>query len=176
MFELFAVRVPAAELVLRGSAIFWFLFLVFRFVLRRDVGALGLADVLLLVIVADASQNAMSGDYTTISEGLILVGTIIGWNWLLDWLAFRSRLVRRFVEPDRLMLIDDGKPQFRNLRRQYITLEDLKAQLRLHGVESLDEVRKCYLEGDGEISVIRHEARTSEQDDAQASQRRRPGS
>jgi uncharacterized membrane protein YcaP (DUF421 family) len=175
MSELFEVRVPVAELVVRGSAVFWFLFLVFRFVLRRDVGALGLADVLLLVIVADASQNAMSGDYTTVSEGFVLVGTIIGWNLLLDWLAYQSPVVRRLVEPDRLLLVDQGKPLFRNMRRQFITLEDLMAQLRLHGVEKLDEVRKCYLEGDGEISVIRRNSTPSAQQDTQAKQRRRPG-
>src|SRR5262245_56155945 len=145
MLELFEVHVPIAELMLRGSAMFWFLFLVFRFLLRRDVGALGLADVLLLVIVADASQNAMSGDYTTISEGFILVGTIVGWNWLLDWLAYRSPAMRRFVEPGRLLLVDRGRVHMRALRSQLITLDELKAQLRLHGVESVAEVKKCYL-------------------------------
>jgi uncharacterized membrane protein YcaP (DUF421 family) len=97
--ELFAVRVPVAEIIIRGSAIYWFLFLVFRFVLRRDTGALGIADVLLLVILADAAQNAMAGEYKTITEGLILLVTIIGWNMLLDWLSYRFRAVIRYETP-----------------------------------------------------------------------------
>ena len=156
MLELFEVRMSVAELVVRGSAMFWFLFLVFRFVLRRDIGGVGVADVLLLVIVADASQNAMSGGYTTISEGFVLVGTIIGWNWLLDWLSFRYRWARRFAQAQRLLLIDAGQPQKQNLGRQHITLDDLAAKLREQGVERFADVKKAYLEGDGEMSVIRY--------------------
>ena len=75
--ELFQIHVPVTELMLRGTLVYWLLFLIFRFVLRRDVGAVGIADILLLVIVADAAQNAMSGGYDTFSEGAILVLTIV---------------------------------------------------------------------------------------------------
>jgi len=156
LLELFEVRVSIAELVVRGSAIFWFLFLIFRFVLRRDVGAVGVADILLLVIVADASQNAMAGEYTTISEGFILIGTIVGWNWLLDYLAFKSKFMRRFVNPSRLLLISAGKPQLRNMGRQFLTLEDLRSMLRQQGIETMEVVKKAYLEADGEVSIIKY--------------------
>ena len=66
--DLFEVHVPVPELVLRGTLVYWLLFLIFRFVLRRDVGAVGIADILLLVIVADAAQNAMSGGYDTFAK------------------------------------------------------------------------------------------------------------
>ena len=168
MLELFEVRVPVAELVVRGSAIFWFLFLIFRFVLRRDVGALGVADILLLVIVADASQNAMAGEYTTISEGFILVGTIVGWNWLLDYLAFKSKYMRRFVNPSRLLLISAGKPQLRNMERQFITLEDLQSMLRQQGIETMDVVKKAYLEADGEVSIIKYSTPGADDSDNRA--------
>jgi uncharacterized membrane protein YcaP (DUF421 family) len=154
--DLFAVRVPVAELLIRGSAMFWFLFLIFRFVMRRDLGSVGLADILLLVIVADASQNAMSGSYQTVSEGFILVATIVGWNWLLDWLAFHSPVVRRFAEPRRLLLVRDGKTDERAMARQLITVEELESKLRQQGVESVRDVKRAYLEGDGEVSVIRY--------------------
>ena len=84
MADLFAIHVPVLELVLRGTLVYWLLFRIFRFVLRRDVGAVGIADILLLVIIADAAQNAMSGGYDTFTEGAILVLTIVAWNWLLD--------------------------------------------------------------------------------------------
>jgi len=70
-----------------------------RFVLRRDVGSIAIADVLLLVLIADAAQNAMAGGYQTITEGMLLVATIAGWNDLLDWLAFRVRWIRRWIAP-----------------------------------------------------------------------------
>jgi uncharacterized membrane protein YcaP (DUF421 family) len=154
--ELFEVHVPVVELVLRGTLVYWLLFLIFRFVLRRDVGAVGIADILLLVIVADAAQNAMSGGYDTFSEGAILVLTIVAWNWLLDFLSFRFAIVRRFATPDRLTLVQRGVPQRRNLRREFITMEELHEKLREQGIESLADVKVAYLEGDGQISVIRN--------------------
>jgi uncharacterized membrane protein YcaP (DUF421 family) len=153
--DLFRIHVPVAELLLRGTLVYWLLFLIFRFVLRRDVGGVGLADILLLVIVADAAQNAMAGGYDTVSEGAVLVLTIVAWNWLLDFLSFRFHFVRRLVVPRRLSLVLNGRVQARNLRREFITREELDAKLREQGVSDLAQVRAAYLEGDGHVSVIR---------------------
>jgi len=154
---LFAFDVSPLELVLRGTLVYWLLFLIFRFIMRRDVGAVGIADILLLVIIADASQNAMAGGYTTVGEGAVLVLTIIGWNWLLDWLSYRFELVRRFTEPRKLALIRRGVPLLRNLRREFITMDELRSKLREQGLESVAGVKAAYLEPDGQISVIRYE-------------------
>jgi len=70
--ELFGLSVSPLETIVRGTAMYWFLFLLFRVIVRRRVGAVGISDILLLVIIADASQNAMSGDYTSITDGCIL--------------------------------------------------------------------------------------------------------
>lgn len=153
--ELFRLSMPLAEIVLRASAVYVFLFLIFRFVIRRDVGSVGIADVLLLVLVADASQNAMAGEYTTVTEGLVLVSTLIGWNVLLDWLAFRYPAVRRLVEPSSLPLVRNGRLLRRNLRREFITEEELFARLREQGVEDIVQVKLACLEPDGNFSVIR---------------------
>jgi uncharacterized membrane protein YcaP (DUF421 family) len=153
--DVFDVRVPIAELILRGTLVYWTLFLIFRFILRRDVGAVGIADILLLVIVADAAQNAMSGGYSTYTEGAILVLTIVAWNWLFDWASFRFPAVRRFARPDRLTLVRNGVAQLRNLRREFITMDELHAKLRENGIENIAQAKAVYLEGDGEISVVR---------------------
>lgn len=156
--EIFAVRMPVAEIVLRGTVVYWFLFILFRFVLRRDVGQIGVADVLLLVLIADASQNAMAGGYHTVSEGLILVGTIAGWNWLFDWAAFRYPAISRFVEPPKLLLVRNGQPVMKNLQKQNLSMEELQSQLRQQGAEDLASVRRAYLESDGRVSVLRNDA------------------
>jgi uncharacterized membrane protein YcaP (DUF421 family) len=157
--ELFALRTPLLEIVVRGTAVYLFIFLVFRFVLRRDVGAVGLADLLLLVLVADAAQNAMSANYHTITDGFVLIATIVGWNWLLDWLSYRSRFVARFTTPRILPLVVDGRLQRQNLEREMIGAEELMAKLREQGVESLAQVKYARLEADGEVSVIRRRGR-----------------
>ncbi|MDQ2639831.1 MAG: DUF421 domain-containing protein [Pseudomonadota bacterium] len=154
---LFGVQMPVAEIVIRGSAIYWFLFLVFRFVLRRDVGAIGIADVLLLVILADAAQNAMAGEYKTITEGIILLATIIGWNMLLDWLAYRFPAVNRFTTPRALLLVRHGRFLPENLRREHLTRDEVMSKLREQGIIHLRDVRHAYMESDGQISVMRYE-------------------
>lgn len=153
---LFELSMNPLELVARGTLMYWFLFLLFRFVLRRDAGSIAIADVLLLVLIADASQNAMSGGYETVSDGIVLVLTIAGWNWVLDWLAFRFSWLRRVLEPKPLVLVKDGQPQRRNLRKEMITNEELMAALREEGAEQLDQVKLAMMESDGKISVIKN--------------------
>jgi uncharacterized membrane protein YcaP (DUF421 family) len=160
--DLFSIHVPVLEIVLRGTLVYWLLFSIFRFVLRRDVGAVGIADILLLVIVADAAQNAMAGGYDTFAEGAVLVCTIVGWNWLLDVLSWRFAWVRRFATPSRLTLVRAGVMQLRNMRREYITRQELEAKLREQGVAELADVEAAYLEGDGQISVIKRETSGSQ--------------
>ena len=154
--------VSPLDLVLRGSLVFWLLFLLFRFVLRRDPGSMGVADMLLLVLIADASQDAMSGGYTTVTEGAVLVGTIAGWSWLLDWASWRSPLVRRFAEPQPLVLVRRGRLLRRNLHREYITVPELLALLRERGIDKLADVKMARLEPDGQLSVIRRDTKADD--------------
>jgi uncharacterized membrane protein YcaP (DUF421 family) len=148
--------VSPLELIARGTVFYWFLFVVFRFVLRRDVGGIGVADVLLVVLIADASQNAMTGGYKSVAEGCVLVATLVAWNYLLDWAAFRSRRVARFVEPQPLPLIRAGRVLHRNLRAEFITVEELRSHLRQNGVTSESEVRLACMESDGKLSVLKN--------------------
>lgn len=153
--SLFGLSVSPLEIVLRGSVVYWFLFAVFRGVLRRDAGSIAIADVLLLVLIADAAQNAMAGEYKTISDGLILVSTIIAWNVAIDWIAFRVPALRRILVPPELCLVRNGRIQRRNMRKEFISDEELEAKLREHGVSGAAEVRAAYMESDGSISVIK---------------------
>ena len=153
--ELFGLSVSPWELIIRGSAVYWFLVLVFRFALRRDAGSMGLADILLLVIIADAAQNAMAGEYRSITDGLILISTIIGWNVLIDWMCYRSATLRRVFEPPKLPLVRDGRIFHRNLRKEHIAEAELMSKLREEGVDDVKEVKAAYFEPDGTISVIK---------------------
>ena len=155
-------RVPAWELILRGTAMFWLLFLFFRVVLRRDVGAIGVADVLLVVLIADASQNAMTGGYNSVAEGAVLVTTLIAWNLAIDWMAFRFPWAYRLLEPRPLLLIRRGHILQKNLRHQMITLAELRGHLRQHGIERIEEVKSAWLESDGQFSFIKFEGEPAE--------------
>lgn len=153
--DLFSLTVPPLELFVRGSFIYLLLFAIFRLVLRRDVGSVGMADVLVLVIIADAAQNGMSGEYRSITDATILIATIAGWNLLLDFLCYRFPALRRLLEARELTLIRDGRMIKANLRRELLTEEEVMSKLREQGVAELAEVRAAYMERDGNISVIK---------------------
>ena len=154
--EVFVPSMSLLEVVFRGS----FLYLTILFLLRifrREAGAMSTADLLVIVLVADAAQNAMAAEYKSITEGVVLVATIFAWNYVLDWLAFHSRWVYRLLHPAPLLLVKEGLVQRRNLRSELLTLEDLREQLREQGIESVAQVKRCFLEADGHLSVIKLE-------------------
>ena len=153
--QIFGVSVPPLELIVRGTAMYFFLFLLFRVVVRRRVGSVGMADILVLVIIADAAQNAMSGEYKSFTEGAILVGTIVGWNMAIDWLNFRVPALRDWLEPPPLLLIRNGQLLRRNLRHEFVTEEELQSKLREKGVKNYSEVAEAHMESDGNVSVIK---------------------
>jgi uncharacterized membrane protein YcaP (DUF421 family) len=155
---LFGLSVSPLELLVRGTAMYFFLFLLFRVVIKRRIGSIGMGDMLVLVIVADAAQNGMAGEYRSITDGFILVGTILGWNYLLDWANYRFAWLQRWLEPDPLLLVRDGRLLRRHLRLERVTEKELEAKLREHGVTDLAEVHKAYMEPDGQVTVIKRQA------------------
>jgi uncharacterized membrane protein YcaP (DUF421 family) len=155
--SLFAFSVSPFEIILRGTLMYWFLFIIFRFVLRRDIGNVGISDFLLVVIVADASQNAMSGDAKTVADGFLLVGTLVVWNFLFDYISYKFVFIRRFTVAPSILLVKQGKLILDNMRREFITRNEVLAKMREEGIESIDEVKEMRLESDGTISVIRDE-------------------
>ncbi|WP_346674062.1 YetF domain-containing protein [Nannocystis sp. SCPEA4] len=145
---------PLLEMFVRGTVVYLALFFLLRFVIKREAGALGVTDFLVLVLLADAAQNALGDDYQSISDGLMLIGTIVFWSYLLDSLAFHYPRWRRFVKPPRVQLVADGRLLGRNLAHERITEEELLGEIRHHGCDDLSQVRAAYIESDGMISVI----------------------
>lgn len=155
--ELFRFEVPILETVVRGSFTFLMLFFVMRFVLKRQAGAIGIGDLLVVVLIADASQNAMAGEYTTIADGMVLVGTIVAWNYGLEWAAYRWKFMESLLHPQPLPLIKYGRLVRANMRAEFITKEELMTQLREQGIDDVKLVKTACLEGDGKISVVTYD-------------------
>ena len=153
----FVPTISLLEIVLRGTVTYLVLFAMIR-VMNRGSGKVGLADLLMIVLIADAAQNAMASDYKSITEGIVLVGTLVFWNYALDWLAYRIPFLERFISPSAVLLVKDGKMLRRNMRRELISEQELMAQVRLQGAQDLSEVYEARMEGTGEISVIKVKA------------------
>lgn len=155
-----ALFVPSgslAEIVVRGAIMYLALFCMFRLLPRRHIGLVGTSDLLVVVIIADAAQNGLAGEYRSITEGLVLVGTILLLDYTIDWLDYRFPGLR-LNAPMPMPLVRDGRVVESTLRHEKITEDELRAILREQGVDDLGDIARAYMEGDGHVSVIRRGA------------------
>jgi uncharacterized membrane protein YcaP (DUF421 family) len=114
---LFVPSLHIGEVVLRGTLVYLFLFFLLR-ILRREAGDIGISDLLVVVLIADAAGNAMSSEYRSFTEGAVLVTTIALWDYFVGWLSYRVPALRRLLRPAPLLLIRDGRMQKWNMRRE----------------------------------------------------------
>ena len=157
------------ENVVRATIVFWMLFVLLRFLPNRKAGGFGPTDLLVVVLLANAVQSAIQREGTAITDAAIQIGTIVGWSILFDVLGERIPGLRGIFQSQPVAVVRDGEVLTRNLRREFMTEEELKAQLRLQSVDSLDDVAQAYVEHDGRVSVIR------KRDQRPARQRTTPG-
>src|SRR3954471_14594499 len=123
--DVFIPDTPLVEIFVRGMIVYLAIFALLRFVLTRQSGNVGVTDLLVVVLIADAAQNAMASDYRSVPDGVLLVATIIFWSYALDWLGYRFPRVGRFVHPPPLELVRDGRLLRHNLRQELLTVEEL---------------------------------------------------
>lgn len=151
--EMFVPSVHPLEIFIRGTIIYLFCFVIMRFT-RRGISGVSISDLLIIVMIADAAQNGMSADYKSVTDGVLLILTLIFWDYILNLVQDKVPFVRHLFYPKPIELIVDGKLRRRNMDRNYITYEELMSQVRESGLEKVADVKMSYMEGDGSISVI----------------------
>lgn len=152
--SIFVPSVPILEIIVRGTFIYLSLVVIIRALRKRQAGTVSLTDLLVIVLIADASQNAMAEDQKSIADAIVLVMTIVGWSYALDWLAYLLPAVGHFVHPPPLLLVENGRMLKQNMRKEQVTEEELMSQLREQGIEEIQQVKKAFMEADGHISII----------------------
>ena len=161
--SIFSFDIPVLEMFVRGTVMYLALIILMRVILKRQAGGMETGDLLLVILLADASQNGMAGDYKTIPDGLILVATLMFWNFFLDWLSYRFAWFEQLLNAPPVLLIRHGKMMHRNMRKEFLTQAELLSQLREQGIDDVKKVKKAYIESDGKLSVIAYEQRTRQQ-------------
>jgi uncharacterized membrane protein YcaP (DUF421 family) len=151
--DVFVPTHSVLEMFVRGSIMYLFIFALLRFVLKRQTGGLSTPDILLIVLLADAAQNGMANEYKSVTEGIIVVCTIVFWNFAIDWVEFHFPAMERILRPPPLLLVKDGNVLRRHLRQELVTMDELMSRLREEGVTDPKEVKQAYMEPDGNISV-----------------------
>jgi uncharacterized membrane protein YcaP (DUF421 family) len=152
----FSPKESLLEIFIRGTIMYLAMFTLLR-VFRRQAGSVGIADLLVIVVIADAAQNGMAGDSKSVTEAVLLITTIVLWDFFFDLLGYRSKFFERILEPKALHVIKDGKLLRQNMKSEMITYDEIMSQMRLQGIENINDVKKACLESDGHFSFIKKE-------------------
>jgi uncharacterized membrane protein YcaP (DUF421 family) len=145
------------EIALRTTVVYGLLLLLIRLAGKREIGQLTPFDLVVLLLVSNAVQNAMTGPDTTVTGGAVAAVTLIAVNFIVAIGRQRFRGFRRFVEGIPIMLVSHGDIQYRALKREHMTVGDLMAALREHEVADVSKCELAMLEIDGTVSVLRQE-------------------
>jgi uncharacterized membrane protein YcaP (DUF421 family) len=143
------------DIVLRGIVVFVFLFVLVRVMGRRELSSLEPFDLILLIILGDAVQQGLTQDDYSLTGALLAVGTIAILQVATSWLNFRVPRLRPILDGEPIVVVQDGKPIERNMRRERLTPEDLAEAARKESIASLDDVAWAVMETSGSISFIR---------------------
>ena len=151
MWEL---HVPAWDLAIRSAAIYLAVLVALRLFGKREVGQFTLIDLVLILLLANAVQPAMTGPDTSLTGGLVIIVTLIVVNRAIALARTKLPFVQRLVESPPTVLARDGAWVPEVLEREELSEEDVMMALREHGLTKVSEVKLAVLEGDGMISVV----------------------
>ena len=151
--EMFIPSLSLLEVFVRGTLTYWIIYLCLR-IFRRGTGQLSISDLLLITMISDAAQNAMAGTYNSITEGAMLILTLLFWDYAIDWIGYKKILFGKFARPEPILLIRNGRMLKVNMEKQLMDEEELLGLLREKDVDDYKKVKLCYLESTGNISVI----------------------
>ena len=144
----------ALEIILRTIIVYLVILIGLRLAGKREIGQMTVFDLVVLLLIANAVQNAMVGSDTTLTGGLLAAVTLLAMNALIALLRLRSTKLRRLVEGTPTVLVLHGEVIQANLRHEGIDEQTLEASLREHGIEAVGDVDMAVLEIDGSISVV----------------------
>jgi uncharacterized membrane protein YcaP (DUF421 family) len=145
------------DVALRTSVVYVALLVGLRLTGTRQLGQMSTFDLVLLLIIANAVQNAMVGPDTSLAGGLVAAGVLIAWHRVIEWWRVRSRGLAKLLAGEGIMLVHRGVVLDEHLRRAGITRDELRQALREHGVPNVTDVMLAVLEPDGAVSVIRND-------------------
>ena len=145
------------DIALRTTVVYLALVIGIRLTGQRQLGQMSTFDLVLLLIIANAVQNAMVGPDTSLAGGLVAAGMLLVWHQVINRVRRSSPRFAKFIAGEGIMLIHDGVILDEHLRRAGVTAAELQQALREHGTATVGDVRLAVLEADGSVSVIRYD-------------------
>jgi uncharacterized membrane protein YcaP (DUF421 family) len=142
------------DIVFRGVVIFVFLYVLMRIIGRRELSSLEPFDLILLVVLGDAVQQGLTQDDYSLTGAVLAIGTIAVLQLGVSFANVRYPKLRPILDGEPIVVVQDGKPIDKNLRRERVTPDDLASAMRRQGIASIDRVQWAVMETSGTISFI----------------------
>jgi uncharacterized membrane protein YcaP (DUF421 family) len=141
-------------IALKSIAVYAFIVGAIRLFGKKELSQLSVIDLVFILLISNAVQNAMVGNDTSLEGGLAAAGVLFLTNFILKKLMLNHRSISKFIQGEPVMLIYEGKIKAKNLQLVQLSMEELEASVREHGVESIAKVNLAVMEVDGNISVL----------------------
>lgn len=151
---LFALETPLFELLVRGSLLYVGILVLMRFMPRRTGNELAVMDLIFLLLITEVASHSL-GEYTSLGDGLVLVVVLMLWDYLINILSYHVPFIERLLSSPPLQIVKDGELLRRNMRREFLTEDELMCYLRESGIDRLEEVKAAYIEGKGKITILK---------------------
>jgi uncharacterized membrane protein YcaP (DUF421 family) len=145
---------PILDIIIRSAAVYFFMMIALRLTGKKQLSQLNTTDVILILLISNAVQNAMVGNNTSLEGGIIAACVLFVINFILRKLMYKYKKLSDFLQEKPEILIHDGNLDFKILSKLNITSDELREAMREHGVEYFKEVKLAMLEIDGNISII----------------------
>lgn len=152
--KMFSLDVSFFDLFIRGTLMYFFLFLVIQTMNRSQSGKMSNSNLLLIVLIADIAQNGIAGNYNSLTSGVILVLTVYFWSFAFNWLGYHFPFFQNLLTPPPIVLVRDGQIITENMRRALVTLNELHEQMRIEGIEDIKKIKLASIEADGSTSFL----------------------
>lgn len=141
--------------VVRGLAVYLFVYVVFRILGKRSLSEITTFDFVLLVIISEATTDALIGEDYSLMACFIMVCTLVGIDYLFSVIKNKSKWFEVVSEGAPLIIVDHGRPLTKRMKKSRVDEEDvLEAARETHGLERMSQIKYAVLERDGKISII----------------------
>jgi uncharacterized membrane protein YcaP (DUF421 family) len=142
------------NIIVSSAAVYIFIVLAIRFFGKKELSQLSVMDLVFMLLISNAVQNAMVGPDSTLQGGLLAALTLFILNYLFKYFIFRSSWFSELIEGEPVILISNGRIHEKSLQKEHIPVNELLEAVREHGLAGVHEVNLAILEIDGNISIL----------------------
>ncbi len=145
------------HIILSTSGVYLFIILALRLLGKTELAQLSITDLIFVLLISNAVQNAMVGSDTSLGGGILAASVLFILNLIFKKLKYKFPTIKKVMEGDPVILIHKGKLLEENCRKNNITKDEILQAIREHGSATIEEVDSMILEADGNISVVSNE-------------------